>query len=90
MAARDIRKVYDHWRGSDADSLQAYISGVRKTLQGFPMIPVLKAIVAHYRDDPAWAAVRPPFVPLPAAEAQRAIAILAAEHGFKLNFQAGT
>jgi len=87
VAARDIRKVYDGWKGGEADALQAYISGVRKTIQSFPMIPVLKAIVAHYRDDPAWCTVRPPFTPLPSTETARAINVLANEHRFRLNFQ---
>jgi hypothetical protein len=28
------------------------------------MVPALKRIVAHYHNDPSWAAVRPPLVPL--------------------------
>ena len=28
------------------------------------MIPALKAAIAHFGDDPAWAAVRPPLVEL--------------------------
>lgn len=86
VAARDIRNVFDNWQTAEADKLQAHISGVRKTIQGFPMIPVLKSIIAHYRDDAGWSAVRPPFLPLPAAEASRAIALLENEHGFKLQF----
>jgi 4-hydroxy-tetrahydrodipicolinate synthase len=82
--ARMIRGVYDNWRGEQADALQAEITSLRKTVQARPMIPVLKAIVAHYRNDPGWARVRPPFVPLAAADAQAAIAELEAQYGFKL------
>ena len=35
---------------------------MRKTIQAYPMVPALKRIVAHFHDDPDWAAVRPPMV----------------------------
>ena len=51
-----------------------------------PLIPVLKTLIAHYREDPVWAEVRPPFTELPGDESAKAIASLAAAHGFKLQF----
>jgi hypothetical protein len=50
------------------------------------MIPALKALIAHYRQDAGWAKVRAPFTELPAAEAEKAIRTLADAHGFKLEF----
>jgi dihydrodipicolinate synthase/N-acetylneuraminate lyase len=50
------------------------------------MIPALKALIAHYRDDADWARVRPPFTPLPAADAQKVVRTLAEAHGFTLSF----
>lgn len=85
VAAAKMRALYDNFQGEDADEMQADISATRKAIQGFPMIPVLKAIVAHYRNDPGWAAVRPPFEQLSSAEAERAIVMLAKEHGLKPN-----
>src|SRR5262245_28381468 len=79
-----IRKLYDNWRGPQADALQAEVTAVRQALQAYPMVPALKRIVAHYHDDPAWAAVRPPLVPL--AEGQSAALI--ADLG-KLGFALG-
>ena len=55
-----IRKVYENWRGPQADALQAEITTLRKALQAYPMVPALKRIVAHFHNDPDWAAVRPP------------------------------
>ena len=49
-------------RAPDADKLQADITAPRKAIQAFPMIPALKALIAHYRQDPGWAKLRPPFV----------------------------
>jgi 4-hydroxy-tetrahydrodipicolinate synthase len=79
-----LRKVFDNWKGTDADALQARISGVRKVLQSQPMIPLLKAVIAHYRGDPGWAKLRPPFTGLPAADVAAAIKTLEAEHGFEM------
>ncbi|HVY42089.1 MAG TPA: dihydrodipicolinate synthase family protein [Hyphomicrobiaceae bacterium] len=86
VSARAIRKVFDNWQGADADRLQAEVTALRKAIQGWPMIPVLKALLAHYRQDAEWARARPPFTPLPEAEAARAIQTLAEAHGFKLDF----
>src|SRR6516164_2362905 len=63
-----IKKVYDNWRGPRAEALQAEITTLRNTLQAYPMVPALKRIVAHYHNDPSWAAVRPPLVPLDPAQ----------------------
>lgn len=82
--ARMIRNVYDNWQTDQADDLQAEITAVRTTIQARPMIPMLKAIVAHFTNDPGWAKVRPPFLPLDAAEAQAGIAELTEQYGFEL------
>jgi len=86
VSANAIRKVYDSWKTPEAERLQAGIAALRKALQAYPMIPALKALIAHYRGDPGWAKVRPPFVPLPAAEAEKAVRTLADAHGFTLDF----
>ena len=86
VSAAAIRHVYDHWQGPEADKLQADITALRKAIQAFPMIPALKALIAHYRQDPGWAKLRPPFVGLSAAEADKVIRTLAEAHGFKLDF----
>ena len=86
VSARAIRGVFDNWQGPDADRLQAEISALRKAIQGWPMIPVLKALIAHYRQDSVWARARPPFTALPQADAAKAITTLAEAHGFKLAF----
>lgn len=78
-----IRKLYENWRGPQADDLQAAVTTVRKTLQAYPMVPALKRVVAHFHDDPAWAAVRPPLVALGQAQSTALIADLA-KIGFTL------
>lgn len=86
VAAKSIRRVFDHWQGPDAESLQAETSALRKSIQSYPMIPVLKGIIAHYRDDPTWADVRPPLVEMTADEIAAATKALADKHGFRLDF----
>jgi 4-hydroxy-tetrahydrodipicolinate synthase len=59
-----IARLYDSWQSDDADSQQARLDEIRGVFQKFPMIPALKAAIAHYGGDPLWTAVRPPLVPL--------------------------
>lgn len=82
--ARMIRNLYDDWQGDNADALQAEITAIRKTIQSRPMIPMLKAIVAHFNNDPGWLKLRPPFLQIDAAEAQAGIAELTEQFGFEL------
>ena len=86
VSAAAIRNVYDNWRSTEAERLQEGITALRKAIQAYPMIPALKAIIAHYRQDPAWAQLRPPFTELAPADAGKAIQTLADAHGFKLDF----
>ena len=83
---RAIRDVFDNWEGPDADAKQAGITAVRKAIQAYPLIPVVKALIAHYRQDPVWAEVRPPYTPLPKAEVDRAVRELAEAYGFRMEF----
>jgi 4-hydroxy-tetrahydrodipicolinate synthase len=79
-----IRKLYDNWRGPQADALQGEITTLRKALQAYPMVPALKRVVAHFHNDPDWAVVRPPMVPLDPVQSSALIADLA-----KLGFTLG-
>ena len=80
-----MRKLFDDWQSESADEVQAQIIAIRKTLQGYPLIPVMKALMAHYRADEAWAVLRAPNMALDSATARRAVKQLADEHGFKLD-----
>jgi 4-hydroxy-tetrahydrodipicolinate synthase len=73
-----IDAVYRQWRGADADRLQAGITATRKIVQKVPMIPALKAIVAHFGNDPQWRTVRPPLTELEPAQEQGLVAELKA------------
>ena len=68
-----INEVYKAWRGPDADKLQAGITATRQIVQKVPMIPALKAITAHFGNDPVWKTVRPPLTELTADQEKQVI-----------------
>jgi 4-hydroxy-tetrahydrodipicolinate synthase len=86
VAAAKMRHLYDNWQSPEADALQAGVTALRMAIQSYPMIPMLKALVAHYRQDPLWAELRPPFTEMPPEEVAKAVEALASAHGFKLEF----
>ncbi len=59
-----IARLSETWRSGDADAQQARLEEIRGVFAKFPMIPALKAAIAHYSGDAAWATVRPPLVAL--------------------------
>ena len=67
-----IARLYDTWRAADAERQQARLDEIRAVFASFPMIPALKAAIAHYGGDASWSTVRPPLVAL-TAEQSRAL-----------------
>ena len=55
----------------DAAALEAAVA-IRKLFDGKPLVPGVKALLAHIHGDPAWARVMPPLQPFSAAD--RAVA----------------
>lgn len=78
-----ISEVYRNWKTDKADALQAGINVTRKIMQKVPMIPALKAVTAHFANDPAWKTVRPPLTELTAEQEQQVLAELKAS-GFAM------
>jgi len=73
-----IAGLVAEWQRADADVRQSGIDAVRTALLRFPMLPALKAVVAHFTGDEAWATVRPPLVALTAEQRAQCIAALQA------------
>ena len=65
-----IARLHETWQRGDADAQQARLDEIRGTFAKFPMIPALKAAVAHYGHDAPWATVRPPLVELTSDQAK--------------------
>lgn len=61
-----IHRLYEQWQSDGAEQMQAEVTGLRNAVMQFPMIPALKAIVAHFSGDPSWRILRPPLVQLSA------------------------
>ena len=74
-----IDQVHRRWREPSGPQLQSGIDRVRRILEAHgPMIPALKAVLAHFARDPEWTRVRPPLVELPGARVEALVRELAA------------
>lgn len=69
---RAISDLAANWQAADADDQQAKLDIVRKVFAKYPMIPAMKAAVAHFAKEPSWAQVLPPLTSL-VAEQQAAL-----------------
>src|SRR5712675_1104692 len=78
-----INKLYENWRGPNADALQKDITATRGVMQKYPMMAALKAVIAHFGCDPDWATVRPPLVELAPAQSKALMGELEAR-GFEM------
>ena len=74
-----IGELYRGWQRPDADARQAALDALRNALLKYPMIAALKALVAHFARDEAWARLRPPLVALSAGERAALLASLPAD-----------
>ncbi len=63
-----IHALYAGWQSDGAEAMQAQLDDLRGAVQKFPMIPALKAAIAHHSGDAGWARVRPPLVELTAEQ----------------------
>ena len=72
-----LRELYDNWETPEADALQDAIIAIRLLIQGYPMVPALKEIVAHFKADSAFRTTRPPFTAMPAEQVEKLLAELA-------------
>jgi len=55
------------YHNGDAAALEAAVT-IRKLFDGRPLVPGVKALLAHVHDDLAWAQVMPPLASFPAAD----------------------
>ena len=64
--AAGARAIFDAWNDDNdtADAMQEATTAVRRAIDRHPGVPAQKYLIAHYRNDPAWRAVRPPMTDL--------------------------
>lgn len=82
-----IDALYRDWRSERAPALQDGLNVLRGVLQGYVMIPALKATAAHFTGDPEWRRVRPPLIALGDAQADELVSELE-RIGFRMNVDA--
>jgi 4-hydroxy-tetrahydrodipicolinate synthase len=68
-----IADLAARWQDPSADQLQEALSAVRAVFAQFPMIPGMKAAVAHFSGDPEWIRVRPPLLALDPAQQSKLV-----------------
>lgn len=71
-----IARLCAEWQADDAEAQQRRLDAVRAVVQRQLMIPALKAVIAHYADNPEWRRVRPPLEELEHAAAGELVAAL--------------
>jgi 4-hydroxy-tetrahydrodipicolinate synthase len=59
-----IARLFATWQAVDAQSQQRELDEIRGVFAKYPIIPALKAAIAHYSWNPAWITVRPPLIEL--------------------------
>lgn len=68
-----IARLFATWQSPDADTQQARLNEIRGIFARYPMIPALKAAIAHHGGDASWMTVRPPLVELTITQKQSLI-----------------
>lgn len=81
--AAAMHRLFTSWRGGQANAGQERLDTLRRVVQGYPMIPALKAVLAAHGNDAAWATVRPPLVALGSEQKRSLLAALEA-HGLDM------
>jgi len=61
------------WASGDQTAFESAVT-IRKLFDGKPLVPGIKATLAHIHNDPAWARVAPPLAPFTAADRAGAVA----------------
>ena len=84
LAGAGSRRVFDFFQAGaigQAEAEQMRVSNFRRAVEGGPLIPSIKALLAQQLNDPSWLLVRPPLVKLDdVAGLQPAIEALATLH----------
>ncbi len=73
-----IRRVIDAFAAGGGDAEQARATAARKVIEGFPVIPALKALIAADTGNEDWLRVRPPFRQIAPQKARELLSALTA------------
>lgn len=87
VCARVSAAVFDHWETPKGKGFQAELSGIRKTIQAFPLIEALKETMARSTGHDGWRTLRPPLHRLD-AETRKRLSVALNDIGFTMNLAA--
>ncbi len=76
VLAPQALRLHAAWRSDEADDLQQELTRLRRMVRRQPLVPGLKAIMAHRTGQPGWERIRPPLRPLAPDAAQELISSL--------------
>jgi 4-hydroxy-tetrahydrodipicolinate synthase len=79
-----ISQLAECWSNEDADEQQAKLCHVRSLFAKYPMIPGMKAAVAHFSGNSDWLRVQPPLITLSESQKEQLIKDLA-ENNFVMS-----
>jgi 4-hydroxy-tetrahydrodipicolinate synthase len=82
LVASRLGEITQRPSSTEAEHRQLAVTAIRRELEARPIIPALKALLAHYRGDEQWRAVRPPLEAMPEEMAIPLIKTLAETHEF--------
>lgn len=78
-----IHDLFVNWQSADALRRQEKLDAIRAVAMSYPMIPALKATVAHFSATAAWSITRPPLVAL-SSEQQASLIEQLSAHDFDM------
>ncbi|WP_414442307.1 dihydrodipicolinate synthase family protein [Burkholderia sp. 22PA0106] len=59
-----IVQLFNGWEEAQAESQQKHLNLIREKFSSYPLIAAMKSAIAQATDDPQWAQLRPPLLPL--------------------------
>lgn len=77
-----IRKLIDAHGTPQAEALHDQVSTVRSVFESFPLVPALKATLAHDTGEASWAITRPPLVQMESQKVAKLLSSLDSLSGY--------
>ncbi len=60
LTVKMVAELFHGWKSGKADHYQEEITAIRSTLEQYPLVGILKALMAHFMEDTQWQHTQPP------------------------------
>jgi 4-hydroxy-tetrahydrodipicolinate synthase len=77
--AREVHDLHEAGEADEAKERQKHLTGLRKTLEGYPAIPALKSVMGRLTKEDGWRNIRPPLVGMEEEKTEELLGRLPAE-----------